>query len=89
MRKRDLVHLHALLALVRDRLAERGDPPDGAYDAYEALEVPPTGINHRKSEHERAVAALLDGIEATIAARERTAGPPSDASRESQSNVGR
>lgn len=66
MRKRDLVYLHSLLSLVRERIAEWEDEPEGAYDAYESLGVSPSGINRQKDEHERAIRALLDGIEATI-----------------------
>lgn len=67
MRKRDLVHLHALFSLVRRWLAERNEEPPGAYDAYERLDLAPTGLDRRKREHREAVHALLDGIEATIA----------------------
>lgn len=67
MRKRDLVHLHTLLSLVRRWLAERGEEPPGAYDAYERLDLAPTGLDRRKREHREAVHALLDGIEATVA----------------------
>lgn len=77
MRKRDLVYLHALLSLVRRWLAERSEEPDGAYDAYEALDVTPTGLDRRKDEHERAVDALLDGIERTIAAADAVDADPS------------
>lgn len=75
MRKRDLVYLHALLSLVRRWLAERSEEPDGAYDAYDALDVTPTGLDRRKDEHEQAVDALLDGIEATIAAADAVDAP--------------
>lgn len=66
MRKHDLVHLHTLLALCRRDIAERDGEPRDAYDAYESLGVAPTGLTRRKSDHEAAVFALLDGLEATV-----------------------
>lgn len=93
MRKRDLLHLHSLLSLVRRWLAERGEEPAGAYDAYEALDVSPTGLDRRKREHERAVQALLDGIETTIESTDGSAlddwEPTDDTSHRSRWNTHR
>jgi hypothetical protein len=66
MRKHDLVHLHTLLACCRRFVADREPEQPGAYDAYEALGVSPTGLTRQKDAHEKAVFALLDGLEATV-----------------------
>jgi hypothetical protein len=71
MRKHDLVHLHTLLACCRRFVADREAEPPGAYDAYEALGISPTDLTSQKDAHERAVFALLDGLEATVGDAER------------------
>lgn len=76
MRKHDLVHLHTLLALCRRDVTKRETGPPGAYDAYETLGVSPTGLTRQKGDHEAAVSALLDGLEATVRVAEAEATEP-------------
>lgn len=67
MRKRELVHLHTLLALCREDVEDRESVPEAAFEGYVALGIPPSGIDRRKAAHEAAVQALLAGL-TTVAA---------------------
>lgn len=58
MRKRELVHLHALFDRVRRFMRDRGELDDERFEAYEQLDVGSTEIYRSKSDHERAVSAL-------------------------------
>lgn len=69
MRKHELVFLHSLLAVVREWLAERGEVPEGAFEAYDASSVPAAAINRRKADHEEAIWLLLGGILVAIGER--------------------
>ncbi len=61
MRKQELIHLHGLLATVREfceedlgRTVER--------EHYSELPIQPTSIHKSKADHQEAVAALADDI---------------------------
>jgi hypothetical protein len=61
MKKQELIHLHGLLAEVRNHYEQRtGD--DVAATEYETLGVRPTSIHKSKTDHKAAVFALADGI---------------------------
>jgi hypothetical protein len=62
MRKRELVHFHALLDQIRWFAAERGDLPDDALEAYETLDVAPTAVYRSKQDHEDAVVTLTESL---------------------------
>lgn len=62
MRKDELVHLHSLLALVREEVERRGDAPPGTFAAYDELEVSPMAVYGSKADHRRAVQALARAL---------------------------
>ncbi|PSQ29396.1 metal-binding protein [Halobacteriales archaeon QS_9_68_17] len=53
MRKNELVHLHSLLRLLRERYAD-----DGAFAEYDALSINPTHAHRSKGAHKDAVLSL-------------------------------
>lgn len=78
MRKDELVHLHSLLALVREEYERRGDAAPAAFAAYDDLDVSPMAVYGSKSDHERAVRALARGLAASSPGSEgRSAAVPS------------
>lgn len=70
MRKREYVYLHALFHEVRRDLRETGDVPAEAFDAYESYGVGPAAVHRGKDAHREAIRRCLDGIVATIDARD-------------------
>ncbi len=61
MKKQELIHLHGLLAQVRNHYEEtQGDEVD--HENYDELGVRPTSIHKSKTDHKEAVFALADGI---------------------------
>lgn len=62
MRKIELVHLHALLGLLRRRLEGQNDIDDEAFADYEGLDVGPTQVYKPKDEQREAVLALSRGL---------------------------
>jgi hypothetical protein len=61
MKKQELIHLHGLLAQVRNHY-EESNGTDVDHEHYDELGVRPTSIHRSKTEHKRAVFALADGI---------------------------
>ena len=62
MKKTELVHLHALLVLLSERVVERGVVDRSYFDPYRELGVTPVSFRARRDRHEAAVlmlAALL------------------------------
>jgi hypothetical protein len=70
MRKRELVHMHALLDRVRRFMHARGDLPDERLEAYDRLDVAPTAVYESKGAHERAVGALAASLASVVDERE-------------------
>ena len=70
MRKKELVHVHALLQQVREELQESGPVPADAFDAYEEYGVAAAAVHHRKADHRTAIFELADGLTTTIETRE-------------------
>ena len=66
MRKQELVQLHALYVVVRDRLEEHRDAPTEAFRSYEEYGVTPTAIHRNKQAHREAIDRLFDGLSAVI-----------------------
>ena len=61
MKKQELIHLHGLLAEVRNHYEERaGTEVD--HERYTGLGVRPTSIHKSKTDHKAAVFALAEGI---------------------------
>jgi len=61
MKKQELIHLHGLLAQVRDYYEATADEEVGT-DAYAEVGVQPTSIHKSKTEHKEAVFALADDV---------------------------
>lgn len=61
MKKQELIHLHGLLAEVREKY-EQNSGTEVEPDAYDGLGCRPTSIHKSKTDHKRAVFALADGI---------------------------
>jgi hypothetical protein len=61
MKKQELIHLHGLLAEVRNHYEERAETEIG-HERYTELGVRPTSIHKSKTDHKDAVFALADGI---------------------------
>lgn len=68
MRKQELLHVHQLLALLREELAAREPVPEDAFAAYDDFGVSPFAFDHAKEDHEAAIALLVDGFDAVFAA---------------------
>jgi hypothetical protein len=56
MRKNELVHLHSLLRLLRERYADDAD--DAAFAEYDALSINPTHAHRSKGAHKDGVLSL-------------------------------
>lgn len=63
MRKKELVHTHALLREVSRYLIENGDMPVEAISTYDALDIRPSSIHKSKRSHHEAITVLGDSIE--------------------------
>ncbi|WP_049972886.1 UPF0058 family protein [Haladaptatus cibarius] len=61
MKKQELIHLHGLLAEVRNQYEIRNDGSIEIPD-YEKTGVHPTSIHHSKTAHMEAVFELTDGL---------------------------
>ena len=59
MKKNELVHLHALLVLVAEDYLSRGIATQEDFAEYERLGVTPMALRAPRSDHERAVQALV------------------------------
>lgn len=65
MKKQELIHLHGLLAEVRNQ-CESWDELDLDLTAYEELGVQPTSIHRSKTDHKAAVFKLAGGITSSM-----------------------
>ena len=63
MRKKEYVHIHALLVEVTRYVLENERPPAETMSDYEALETRPASIHEPKRKHHEAIKALGDGLE--------------------------
>jgi hypothetical protein len=61
MKKQELIHLHGLLAQVRNHYEENAGE-EVTHERYTDLGVKPTSIHKSKTDHKAAVFALADGI---------------------------
>ena len=61
MKKQELIHLHGLLAEVRNHY-EQSNETEIDDEHYRELGVRPTSIHKSKTDHKAAVFALADGI---------------------------
>ncbi|MFD1515401.1 UPF0058 family protein [Halomarina rubra] len=77
MKKQELIHLHGLLAQVRNHY-EASNATDVDHERYDELGVRPTSIHKSKTEHKRAVFALADGITGEMTAEEQPVSATAD-----------
>ena len=66
MKKRELVHLHALLSRTRRFVRRRERVPEDAFERYEAVDVAPQAVYESKGAHEEAVTALAAALAALV-----------------------
>ncbi|WP_254543918.1 UPF0058 family protein [Halomarina pelagica] len=79
MRKRELVHYHALLDRIARYMRVRGDLPEDALEEYESLGVAPAAVYRSKGDHEVAVRTLAERLTAAAErALDRVEGEPAD-----------
>ena len=77
MKKQELIHLHGLLAQVRNHYEQiEGGPVD--HETYTELGVRPTSIHRSKTEHKRAVFALARGITSEMTVEEQPVSAAAD-----------
>lgn len=72
MRKQELVHLHALCALVRCDVEARPDVPSDVSSTYDEADVSPAAIYRGKRAHRRAVLTLSDDLASAVADADRS-----------------
>ena len=65
MKKQELIHLHGLLAEVRNQI-EAWDDSEVDMSAYNDLGIQPTSIHKSKTEHKNAVFKLAKGITSSM-----------------------
>lgn len=63
MRKKEHIHVHALLVEVTRYLIEDETMPVERLSAYDALETRPTSIHRPKEDHHEAIVVLCSAIE--------------------------
>lgn len=66
MRKRELVHMHALLDRISRALQRRGVLAEGDLEEYESLGIAPTAVYESKGDHEAAVKTLTAALAAAV-----------------------
>jgi len=66
MKKQELIHLHGLLAEVRQQ-CEAWEDTAFDIDSYRELGVRPTSIHKSKTDHKEAVFELATGITSSVA----------------------
>ncbi len=78
MKKQELIHLHGLLAEVRNHY-EQSAGTEVDDENYRELGVRPTSIHKSKTDHKAAVFALADGITTEMEAKtEQPVSPTAD-----------
>jgi hypothetical protein len=77
MKKQELIHLHGLLAQVRDHYEQTEESPVD-HETYTELGVRPTSIHRSKTEHKEAVFALARGITGEMTVEEQPVSATAD-----------
>jgi hypothetical protein len=67
MKKQELIHLHGLLAEVRQQ-CEAWEDTEFEMNSYRELGVRPTSIHKSKTDHKEAVFELATGITSSVSA---------------------
>ena len=66
MKKTELVHLHALLVLLSERVVDRGLVDRSHFEPYRDLGVTPVSFRARRDRHEEAVLLLAALLAAAV-----------------------
>jgi len=66
VKKTELVHLHALLVLLSERVVEDGVVDRSYFDSYRELGVTPVSFRARRDRHEEAVLLLAALLAAAV-----------------------
>lgn len=66
MRKRELVHMHALLDRISRALQRRGVLAEADLEEYESLGIAPTAVYESKGDHEDAVRTLTAALASAV-----------------------
>lgn len=66
MRKKEFIHIHALLLEVTQYLIENEDMAVEMYSTYDELDVRPSSIHKQKQNHHEAVKILGDSVERSL-----------------------
>ena len=66
MRKKEYIHVHALLLEVTQYLMENEDVDPSKHSMYDTLDVRPSSVHKPKHNHYEAVAILGDSLERTL-----------------------
>ena len=69
MKKQELIHIHGLLAAVRDQYVGRSNRYIDLSE-YEGIGVKPTSIHHSKTDHQEAILALIDCLTDSMTSKE-------------------
>ncbi|ATW87789.1 hypothetical protein halTADL_0994 [Halohasta litchfieldiae] len=66
MKKTELVHLHALLVLLSERVVDQGIVDRSYFEPYAELDVTPVSFRARRDRHEEAVLLLAALLAAAV-----------------------
>lgn len=66
MKKTELVHLHALLLLLSERVVDQGIVDRSYFDPYMEIGVTPVSFRARRDRHEKAVLILASLLAAAV-----------------------
>ena len=66
MKKTELVHLHALLVLLSERVVDQGLVERSYFEPYRELDVSPVSFRARRDRHEAAVLLLASLLAAAV-----------------------
>jgi len=66
VKKTELVHLHALLVLLSERVVDRGIVDRSYFEPYAELDVTPVSFRARRDHHEEAVLLLASLLAAAV-----------------------
>ena len=80
MRKKEFIHVHALLLEISEYVMENEDVDQSIHPRYDTLEVCPSSVHKPKRTHYEAVTILGDSIERTLE-QARTESPDCPVSR--------
>ncbi len=66
MQKEELIHLHSLMAELKDYVDEKEDEIDADFEEYQTLETSPVHVHRSKSEHKHAIFVLGEELNESV-----------------------